>query len=130
MMTLREIGHAVNSAIGAASETKQYMKEKRELKAAESGSTLHEDEKKHAKDDSSLDSDGQDWDLDDSEDEAQREGLENTSGNAEPMVISADIRYTPIPVPVVLPQRRPQARSRGYDPFQFHSFHVIIPNQT
>lgn len=34
MMTLRGVGHAVNSTIGAASETKQYMKEKRELKAA------------------------------------------------------------------------------------------------
>lgn len=135
-MTLRGVGHAVNSTIGAASETKQYMKEKRELKAAHfdmneqpedstnprKDTSILEDEcseNNRSRAESLVDSEADDWELDDSEEEDEESDLAleqplSQSDNQEPeSIIVPECRDTPLPVPVVLPQRRPQARSRG-----------------
>lgn len=138
MMTLRGIGHAVNSTIGAASETQQYMKEKRELKAAQSDTNEQPEGKSESQNDTSklarsenlVDSEADDWELDDSEEEGEEsdhsmEKPLSQSDKQEPeSIIAPECRDTPLPVPVILPQRRPQARSRGFVPFSSSAYMV------
>ena len=165
-MTLRGVGHVVNYAIGTVSETKQYLKEKREAGSAEedgmresssaaprtsdpSGSLSSDkpdsreiNDTEDLPDGSLFDSDNEDWELDEKAGKVREQEMkvrppsyENATqqykeendvggmlGNNDCAV--SDIggcRDTPLPVPIILPQRRPQHRTRGYSLFHASS---------
>lgn len=115
-MLLRGVGHIVNYGAGFAAESRQYLKEKKNHQGQSDGAAPNEPPP-YSEEDPERDSG--DWDLDDATDDVDKTRAEATvidQGGALTMITSAppNITVKPLPCPVILPQRSPRHRSRGF----------------
>jgi hypothetical protein len=133
----------IGSGIGLAAEAIAHNKEKKALERERSrspnpqaSSTSPYPPEKHAVDDKNHDDDGDDDDSDDFHDDEEEWALDAAAGELDPPPAYDDLKdvpvddvasfiekhpaatqvksFQPLPCPVILPQRRPKNKARGF----------------